>query len=527
MRRLKPLAVIILLLVIVLPAANAQQLDMIVLLDISESVFPIFDDLVGYLIHNTVNNHLRMGDYFHLITFADTPQIEVSQKLESRDQAEEIVKYLLLLQPLGKYTDLVSAMKYLFHYTGDLPSGREKIILVLTDGIHDPPPGSPFDLPDKEVKNELVKTTERIRGRGWDVHIMALPSDDGPGDDAGESDIEPGGDTEPGGQDKTNLLETLSESLEVPPVEYPETVEEDIANKALGHPRVDIPEDLKRVNRNGEIPLDVTNYREEKIYIKLQSLRIDGEDVLVNSPDAVIDPKDTERIDARIRIPDSTPEGRHTLEIEPEFSNGTRFSPGTLIITVNVAEGTLRNEGRGLMILLYVVLGIVGAGGVTFLVIKLRNIIEGSSWTPSSGVKTVYDRHSRVRDSAPEIELVVLNQTREIGMRNIHPVQESHTYCVGGNGSRFLIFLYPFPRCIGELTKEGESYVFTVRKGEYFPTEDDRIENCLDRRITAYTAKKQRVVFYFQRYESPLDRINRIMRLTSKPGLPEGDSREQ
>jgi hypothetical protein len=179
------------------------------------------------------------------------------------------------------------------------------------------------------------------------------------------------------------------------------------------------------------------------------------------------------------------------------------------------------------MILLYVVLGIVGAGGVTFLVIKLRNIIEGSSWTPSSGVKTVYDRHSRVRDSAPEIELVVLNQTREIGMRNIHPVQESHTYCVGGNGSRFLIFLYPFPRCIGELTKEGESYVFTVRKGEYFPTEDDRIENCLDRRITAYTAKKQRVVFYFQRYESPLDRINRIMRLTSKPGLPEGDSREQ
>ena len=479
MRGLKPLAVIILLLVIVLPAVNAQQMDMIVLLDISESVFPIFDDLVGYLIHNTISNHLRMGDYFHLITFADAPQIEVSQRIESRDQAEEIVKYLLLLQPLGQYTDLISAMKYLYHYTADLPSGRNKTILVLTDGIHDPPPGSPFDLPADAVKGELEKTAEGIRNQGWDVRIMALPVAGGTdnGEDAG---------------DESNLLDTLTGGLEVPAVEYPEDVEEDIANKALGHPRVAVSGDISRINRNGEIPLEVTNYQEEKIYIKLQSLRIDGEDVLTNSPDAVVGPGSTERLAARIRLPESIPEGRHTFEIVPEFSNGTRFSPGTLTITVEVEDGSLKNQGRGLMILLYVVIGVIGAGGIAFLVIKLRNIIEGSSWAPSAGVKTVYDRHSRARGTDSDIELVVVNQTREIGLRNVHPVAENHTCCVGGNGSRFLIFLYPFPRCIGEITREGDSYVFNVRKKEYFPTEDDRIENCLDRRITAYTEKKQR-----------------------------------
>ncbi len=498
----KPLAAIILLLVVLaLPAANAQQLDMIVLLDISESVFPIFDDLVGHLIQDTLTNHLRMGDYFHLITFADSPKIEVSQKIEAGDQAEEIVTYLLLLQPLGKYTDFISALKYLFHYTADLPSGREKVILVLTDGIHDPPPGSHFNRPEDEVKEELAKTTERIRSRGWDVRIMALP-DERQGD-------------------KTNLLDTLSENLAVSQVDYPETVEDDIANKALGHPRVAVPGNIETINRNGEISLEVTNYRDEKIYIKLRSLLVNGEDVLVNSPDAILEPESTERLKARVRLPDSIPGGRRSLEIEPEFSNGTRFSPETLKVTVDVEEGILRNRGRVLMIFLYVVIGLIGAGGITFLVIKLRNIIEGGSWAPSAGVKTVYDRHTGERgDTAAEIELVVVNQTREIGQRNVHPVQESHTYCVGGNGSRFLIFLYPFPRCIGELSKEGDSYVFTLCKEEFFPTEDDRIENCLNRRITAYTEKKHRVEFYFQKYESPLDRINRIMRLTSEPGAP-------
>ncbi|MFP4563642.1 MAG: vWA domain-containing protein [Spirochaetia bacterium] len=502
----KPLAAVILLLVVLaLPAANAQQLDMIVLLDISESVFPIFDELVGHLIQDTLTNHLRVGDYFHLITFADSPKIEVSQKIESGDQAEEIVTHLLLLQPLGKYTDLIAAMKYLFHYTGDLPNGRDKIILVLTDGIHDPPPGSPFNRREDEVTEELAKTTERIRSRGWDVRIMVLPAVDRK-DEAGNN---------------TDLLDVLSESLAVSQVEYPETVEDDIANKAFGHPRVAVPGEIERINRNDEIPLEVTNYSDETIYIKLRSLLVNSENVLVNSPDAVLESESTERLKARVRLPDSIPGGRRILEIEPEFSDGTRFSPETLTVTVNIEEGILRNRGKGLMNFVYVILGLIGAGGITFLVIKLRNIIEGGSWAPSAGVKTVYDRHTGERgDTAEEIELVVVNQTREIGHRNVHQVQEGHAYCVGGNGSRFLIFLYPFPRCIGELSKEGDSYVFTVRREEFFPTEDGRIKNCLNRRITAYTGKKHRVEFYFQKYESPLERINRIMRLTSEPGAP-------
>ncbi len=164
-------------------AVSAEPVDMVVLLDTSESMFPYFNEVTHYLIGDILTQQLRKGDTFSLLSFASRPEIEVSRQIESKQDIQDVINRVLLLQPLGRYTDFVLAVKYLYQFTVDLPLSTKKDILILTDGIHDPPPGSSF--PNKLGPNgqdlsgnrqEIVDIANEIRQRGWEVHILQFPS---------------------------------------------------------------------------------------------------------------------------------------------------------------------------------------------------------------------------------------------------------------------------------------------------------------------------------------------------------------
>ena len=114
---------------------SATDIDFIVLLDVSESMLPYFDDTVYYLIRDILSLHLEPGDRFHFISFANTPEIELATEIQEDNQVESILSRILLLQPLGRYTDLVFAFNYLYTYARDLSASSKKRILILTDGI--------------------------------------------------------------------------------------------------------------------------------------------------------------------------------------------------------------------------------------------------------------------------------------------------------------------------------------------------------------------------------------------------------
>ncbi len=124
-------------------ARAAQNLDLVVLVDTSESMFPYFDDLMNYLVQDLLTTRLHRGDTFHLISFSSLPEVEVSLEVNTEEAARQAFSHVLLLHALGRYTDLVSAMQFLYKYVKELPETNPKQILIITDGVHDPPPGKP------------------------------------------------------------------------------------------------------------------------------------------------------------------------------------------------------------------------------------------------------------------------------------------------------------------------------------------------------------------------------------------------
>ncbi len=166
----------ILALAFIPPPLAAEGMDVLVMVDTSESMFPYFDDLVKYLIRDILEERLRPGDSFHLLSFAGEPEIEVGVGIDDNFSVEKIIGRILLLQPLGPYTDLVSAIQYLYTYAKVLPEKNRKTILLLTDGIHDPPPGSPYYGWDSaRIRADLLANAKEIQREGWSVHILQIP----------------------------------------------------------------------------------------------------------------------------------------------------------------------------------------------------------------------------------------------------------------------------------------------------------------------------------------------------------------
>ncbi len=203
-------------------------IDVVVMVDISESMFPVFDDVVNYLLRDLLENRLHKGDSFHLLSFADSPEKEVQITIEETSDLTDVIDRILLLKALGQYTDLIAAVDFLFDYTRSIPEQNKKLILLLTDGIHDPPPGSPNRLDSRDVLARLLESSEKIKREGWDVHILRMP---------GETELD--GSAEEAGTTGQDLLEELSEQLETDVLTYDEVEKENLTDQLTGLSRVD------------------------------------------------------------------------------------------------------------------------------------------------------------------------------------------------------------------------------------------------------------------------------------------------
>jgi hypothetical protein len=99
----------------------AENMDLVVMVDTSESMFPFFDDLMNYLVQDLLTEKLHKGDTFHLLSFSSVPEVEISLEVNSEEAAQRAFGRILLLHALGRYTDLVSALQFLDKYVKELP----------------------------------------------------------------------------------------------------------------------------------------------------------------------------------------------------------------------------------------------------------------------------------------------------------------------------------------------------------------------------------------------------------------------
>lgn len=353
--------------------AQEKPVDLIVLLDASQSMFPYFTEVVDFVVSRIAREYLRFGDTFHLLTFTDSVRIEIAQSVRTEQDLKSLLGRLYLLYPFGRSTDLVSALSSLYRYTADLPESNSKLIVMVTDGMHNPSPQSPnAALGVEEVRASIDATAARIRSNGWTIRIVRIPFDGAaaagsPGTGTSES---PG--TSPGAGD---YLSAVASGLDAPVTDFTSAGREDAAGRSVEMPRIGFPGHLGRQGYDFSFPLSITNPSDRDLRLELSGVHIRGTNVLRKN--LFIDiPKGSRRdVQVPVRLPDSVEPGTVSLEAELRFADGVRVVPTVGPLSLDLVRKPLASIFRSTgTAVLFLALLAAALALIVLLVVYIRGL---------------------------------------------------------------------------------------------------------------------------------------------------------
>ena len=163
------------------------SIDVFVALDESGSMKPIFTRVTAFLADAIVRDYLEPGDYFAVVGFSDVPHVRVSQQLSSaaeKDNLGELLRNLNVV-PQG-YTDMGRALEETLRQLERLADpSHEQVILILTDGLNQPPRESPYFAPVRSdtglglappsgFNEPFLLQVQRMAEKGWRVHVVGI-----------------------------------------------------------------------------------------------------------------------------------------------------------------------------------------------------------------------------------------------------------------------------------------------------------------------------------------------------------------
>lgn len=157
-----------------------EQAEIVVMMDTSGTILPYYDDINKRVLTEINSKFIREGDMFHLISFSAKPRHEISQKITDASDLSKIVSRFMLLYQLGQNSDLLAAFDYAKDFTQYLKTGnKEKILVIISDGIFNPPKNSPYaSYTPEQLKNKISRIASDIRGENWKVYFVKLPFPD-------------------------------------------------------------------------------------------------------------------------------------------------------------------------------------------------------------------------------------------------------------------------------------------------------------------------------------------------------------
>jgi hypothetical protein len=647
------IAVLLALVLLASPAVAQDRVDLIVLLDSSQSMFQYYNQVVDFVLSGTVREYMRFGDAFHLLSFSDSTQVEIAQVLRTEQDLKSVIARLYLLYPLGKNTDLVTALKNVYQYVSDLPESSAKHIVLITDGMHSPAPGTSYaNFDAAQIKAEMEKAATRIRQRGWTMRIVRVPfngssgsgaSASGTAQDAasgtGPSEAAP---TSPGSGD---YLSDVAAAVGTSVSDFNPSDGSSSIDDTVDLPRISFPADLGTRDYAFSISVEIDNRASRPVSLELTKLLLaDGTDVLVEKAFAQIESGKSSKLSLKVLLPESMPQGPTVLTLEPRFADSMRVSPARSTVRLELKKAPLAAFFRSsAKFALFLVILAIACGAVIVSALYVHRIhkkAEGpivdalidSSTKPSakpssrqSAAMTAAGQHrspyatgtaepveghrdraailaaasarpsehredllssaasgahrdsavssallgsasSQHRDAAEASALLgswakppakqalagsrgtldagriskatpvhyepsiarsgsarlvmhVRDQNPNIGKRNIHTLHAGGRKSFGGGSSDFWVFLLPVPARVAHLYFDGLEATLVPSRPEFFPDYEGAIESCMGREIRMVTAKGKELFIRFDRYEAPVDRLNKLLHCIEAPGL--------
>jgi hypothetical protein len=164
-----------------------NPLDLVVILDTSSSMSGSYQKTIDYITGGFLKEFLRIGDTFHLISFSDSPRLEITRRISGWGDVETVIGRLFLLYPLEPYSDISGALAYGERYVTSIPGTRKKKVVFISDGDHNPQQGGGAEDP---IQNLISQTTTRLNQAGIDFYYVSVPVT-GNGPSSGRSRMPP------------------------------------------------------------------------------------------------------------------------------------------------------------------------------------------------------------------------------------------------------------------------------------------------------------------------------------------------
>jgi hypothetical protein len=114
-------------------ASSGEPMDIVVLYDTSRNEsLAHFEQTRDYISGDFLREFVRKGDTFHLISFGDTPRLELSRRIDGEGDYRTIIGRLLLLYPLAQSSSVENAAGYAETFISELPPERNKKVVFFT-----------------------------------------------------------------------------------------------------------------------------------------------------------------------------------------------------------------------------------------------------------------------------------------------------------------------------------------------------------------------------------------------------------
>ena len=327
----------------------ASGADIVVLMDASGTILPWFDQVNSRILPDITRKFVRQGDTFHLISFNSRVNLEIVQPVQNEQDVSRVVSRFMLLYPLGQNSDFLSGLNYTHQYVSSLPERENKIVIIISDGIFNPPENSRYaGLSMEDAQSELSSLAQRIRSAGWDVYYIKLPFPENAVirslDDTVLADTTAGqhdGDT----REYLDVSSEFTEQMDIQPSEFiGDDVPVDFVDSVFSLPEVEFPQDIGKKGHYFVLPLKVTNVSDQPVNLELTGVVHDSINVLDSTEFLSLKPGKKGTLRAHIQLPETLPLGKQSIPLSLRFSGNVRTVPQSAYVTLELVSFSIRQS---------------------------------------------------------------------------------------------------------------------------------------------------------------------------------------
>jgi hypothetical protein len=154
---------------------RTQNIDIIIALDKSLSMEHKIIAVRNWVNSYLIDQLIIPGDNLVVVAFYGRADVVISQVIKDDADKAAAKRIISQIRGNGRFTDIGNALDVLKAQIAQKESdGREKYVLLLTDGIQEAPPSSKYYSRDGRFNHEFLNNTKTIQQKGWKVMILGI-----------------------------------------------------------------------------------------------------------------------------------------------------------------------------------------------------------------------------------------------------------------------------------------------------------------------------------------------------------------